>query len=226
MNFIKRIYKKFNLPYEEVLIQQVRDKTMCLKEALRSLIKISQQVRDKNLKGDIVECGVCNGGTAALLASIIKLEDRHLWLYDSFQGMPTTTDQDGPEASKWVGQCVGSEQSVKEALQQLNVPIGKTKICKGWFEDTFSKQTPEKIALLHIDADWYSSVKLCLDTFYDKVVDGGYIVLDDFGCWEGCREAFYDFCSDRNIKPLIERAGPYQAFWIKGVTHHRSKSMT
>jgi O-methyltransferase len=47
------------------------------------------------------------------------------------------------------------------------------------------------------------------------------ILLDDFDLWEGCREAFYDFAAKRNIKPLLERFGHSQAFWIKGKPHNR-----
>ena len=77
------------------------------------------------------------------------------------------------------------------------------------------------IAFLHIDADWYDSVQLALETFYDRVSTGGVIILDDFGHWEGCREAFYDFAADRGIKPLLERFGHTQAYWIKDRTHNR-----
>jgi O-methyltransferase len=47
------------------------------------------------------------------------------------------------------------------------------------------------------------------------------VILDDFGFWEGCREAFYDFCHQRQEKPLIERVESDQAFWIKGRNHNR-----
>ncbi len=54
------------------------------------------------------------------------------------------------------------------------------------------------------------------------VEDGGVIVLDDFGHWEGCREAFYDFSHQRGIKPLVERFGHTQMFWVKGRTDNRA----
>jgi formylglycine-generating enzyme required for sulfatase activity len=48
-------------------------------------------------------------------------------------------------------------------------------------------------------ADWYDSVKLCLDRFYDYVQPGGYIVLDDYGDWEGCRIATDEFLKKRSL---------------------------
>jgi O-methyltransferase len=60
-----------------------------------------------------------------------------------------------------------------------------------------------------------------LDNFYKLIPEGGCIVLDDFGYWEGCREAFYDFCLKNNEKPLLERVGTTQAYWIKGRMNNR-----
>ncbi|WP_395736465.1 TylF/MycF/NovP-related O-methyltransferase [Prosthecobacter sp.] len=224
-NFIKTLRKKPSKDADmDPRLKKVRKNTMCPRDALESILRISETVRNAGIPGDIVECGVCNGGTAALFGSVVGLESRKLWLYDSFEGMPETTEADGTEAAEWVGKCVGSEETVKKILADCNVPKESTVIRKGWFEDTFKQPLPEKVALLHVDADWHSSVTLCLDTFFDRVVPGGYIILDDFGYWEGCREAFYDFCARRGIKPLLERAGIYQAHWIKGEMHHRPAS--
>jgi predicted O-methyltransferase YrrM len=47
------------------------------------------------------------------------------------------------------------------------------------------------------------------------------VILDDFGFWEGCRTAFYDFCLRHGEKPLLERIERDQAFWIKGRPSNR-----
>jgi O-methyltransferase len=171
--------------------------------------------------GDLVECGVCKGGSAAALVAGLDLTDRHVWLFDSFQGLPATTHHDGEDAKAYVGQCVGDVASVAEAMRLVNCPLTHYTIRAGWFNETFADPLPHEVALLHIDADWYRSVLLCLETFFDRVAEGGLIVLDDFGYWEGCREAFYEFTRSRDLKPLLERCGPTQAWWIKGRTHNR-----
>jgi O-methyltransferase len=129
---------------------------------------------------------------------------------------------DGPEAAAATGACVGSESKVREVLRLAGFKEANVILKKGWFEQSFKEDPhPETIALLHLDCDWYESVLLSLRTFYDRVSEGGTIVLDDFGHWEGCREAFYDFAAERRLKPLLERFGHTQAFWIKGRTHNR-----
>ena len=48
----------------------------------------------------MVECGVYNGGTAAILAHFgsHSKHDRTVWLFDSFQGMPQASAEDGEDA--------------------------------------------------------------------------------------------------------------------------------
>ncbi len=189
---------------------------------LENLNALALDVVKRGIPGDLVECGVFNGGSAAAAACAIRSTDRKLWLYDSFEGMPKTTEADGPAASDFVGACVGDESKVHAALRLARFPGERYIIRKGWFQDTFTTEPlPEAIAFLHIDADWYESVQLALETFYDRVFAGGVIILDDFGHWEGCREAFYDFAAERRIKPLLERFGHTQAYWIKDRNHNR-----
>ena len=182
---------------------------------LQKLNELASEVVGRGVPGDFVECGVYNGGSAAAVSSAFRDTEKHVWLFDSFEGMPNVTEADGIEAQDFVGKCVGSEEKVREAMRLIKFPSDRSTILSGWFKDTFfSGPLPETVAFLHIDADWYDSVKISLETFYDRVADGGVIVLDDFGCWEGCREAFYDFVAKRGIKPLLERFEFTQAYWV------------
>ena len=59
----------------------------------------------------------------------------------------------------------------------------------------------EKIAILRLDGDWYGSTKVCLDNLYNKVVDGGFIIIDDYGCekWKGCKKAVQEFFAKNRL---------------------------
>lgn len=191
---------------------------------LQKLYRLAQDVVQRQIPGDMVECGVCNGGSAGAIASAMRDTGRTLWLYDSFLGMPVTTPIDGSFAPRYVGECVGAVENVRAAMAIAQLPEERYIIREGWFYETFHPPLPQPISLLHIDADWYDSVMLCLTTFYDRVAEGGIIILDDFGHWEGCREAFYDFVQQRQIKPLLERFGHSQVFWVKERSHNRAFS--
>jgi hypothetical protein len=52
-----------------------------------------------------------------------------------------------------------------------------------------------RVAILHIDADWYESVAVCLKVLYPQVIIGGLVVIDDYGHWPGCRAAVDEYFS-------------------------------
>jgi O-methyltransferase len=207
------------LTYENVL-SIAQKNSLCTLDRLENLTRLAEFVNSNRVKGDFVECGTFKGGSAALLSKFLG-SDRHLWLYDSFQGLPAPVPQDGNEAQGWTGKLLASASDVKALMQEVETVDSLYTIKEGNFEQTFLENLPNRVALLHCDADWYHSVLLTLETFYPLIPNGGCVVLDDFGFWEGCREAFYDFCSRHNEKPLLERVGTTQAHWIKGKFHTR-----
>ena len=163
-----------------------------------------------------MECGVCNGGTGALLAHFATRSrfNRTVWLLDSFQGMPETTVEDGDVAKAHVGKEVGDIVRVNEALKRVNADMSRVRIVGGWFQDTFPSVAVQKIAILNIDADWYESVKLCLETFYDRVVQGGFVSFDDYGHWPGCKKAVDEFFIGRQLPYKLNQVD-YTAHWFR-----------
>src|SRR3990172_8182969 len=61
------------------------------------LLKLHALVSGNQAEGAVVECGVCNGGSAAVLWHAAGTA-RRLWLFDSFEGMPMPTLPDGGRA--------------------------------------------------------------------------------------------------------------------------------
>lgn len=88
---------------------------------------------------------------------------------------------------------------------------------KGWFEDTMPKASKnvDRLAILRIDADWYKSVYICLKYFYPKVVKGGFIVIDDYGYYEGCTKAVKQYFSERNIHLYPNSIDSGSVYFIK-----------
>lgn len=207
------------------LVRAVGPYTMSDPLRLEMLYGLAREAVAHRVAGDVVECGVCNGGSAAILAAGIKdARERRLWLYDTFAGLPAPGDEDDATAKAFTGQLIGSVESVREVLKKVGFSPDRTVLRQGPFRETFKAALPDRIALLHIDADWYESVLLGLETFYPLVAEGGVVVLDDFGHWEGARKAFYAFCRAAGVEPLLERAGYTQAFWRKGQEHARDTS--
>jgi O-methyltransferase len=199
MNFLQSLRSR----YADSLI---RRKTMVGPERIANLARLAQRLEDERIPGDVVECGVYKGGTAAILArsATHSALPRTVWLFDVFDGMPPATDVDGPGASDWVGNLVSSPQKVSRPLRRTGADLSRVRIVPGLFQHTFPTVRIPQIALLNIDADWYESVKLCLETFYNAVVPRGFISLDDYAAWPGCRLAVDQFFLSRQLSfPLI-----------------------
>ncbi|GAB4204363.1 MAG: hypothetical protein OHK0022_29450 [Roseiflexaceae bacterium] len=199
--------------------------TMATNKNLVGLSRLVQRLDAMGLPGDIVECGVWNGGASAMMAATHLhgrgTASRTFWLYDSFEGLPPPSDKDGAatQAAFFEGWCVGDTGKARRALAMAGLPEERQRIVKGWFQDTLPHAPVEQIALLHVDADWYDSVMLALRTFYDRVTPGGVIVLNDYGYWQGCDRATHDFLAERGLSHIpIRQVDPQGgAFFQKPV---------
>lgn len=159
----------------------------------QNLIRLSQIIEDQNIEGAIVECGVLDGGTAALMGFGTVKSARPIHLFDAWEGLPESTEEDGEEGKKWVGEVVGSPKRVQEIMTKLSISPDRIHIHKGWFNETFPNVTVEKVALLHIDCDFYDPTVLCLEKWWPCVVNGGYVQFDDYLSFQGCTKAVDDF---------------------------------
>lgn len=173
---------------------------------LRLLYDLATRIETERISGAIVECGVYNGGSAVMMqdASARAGGARDIWLFDSFEGLPPPTENDGAyeRAHYFKGWCGGTEAMVLEAFDRARVSRKNLHIVPGWYDATFPTEVPKvgDIALLHIDCDWYESVKICLEQLYPRVVPGGYVELDDYGTFPGCRKALHEYLDAHGIK--------------------------
>jgi O-methyltransferase len=194
----------------------IRRNTMIGPERIQNLSRLAQLIEDQSIPGDVVECGVYKGGSAAIFARRATHSPlaRTVWLFDYFKGMPPATAVDGPEAASWVGNLTSSPRRVARLLRRTGADLSRVRIVPGLFQDTLASQHIPRIALLNIDADWYESVKLCLETFYNAVVPGGFISIDDYGEWPGCRRAVDEFFQSRAL-PYPLHPVDHAAHWFQ-----------
>ena len=72
-------------------------------------------------------------------------------------------------------------------------------IVAGRFEQTFGRAEPTAVALLHVDCDFYEPVRLSLEAFFPRVSPGGFVVLNDYGTFPGCRAATEEFLARQGL---------------------------
>lgn len=202
------------------LFYQVKKYTAINSLRLAFLYKSTKALDVLKIPGDIVECGVYNGGSAAVLAYASKQSKMHrkIWLFDSFRGLPKPTAKNGKTVLEYyrTGWLFKGEVSkVKEIFGKLQIKQDKIYIIEGWFEKISRSIKIPQIAILHIDVDWYKSVNSCLNKFYDSVVPRGFVILDDFEWSEGCKKATMEFIKKRNLKAELLRVDSTSAYYFQ-----------
>ncbi len=180
-----------------------------------NIVRLAKLIESNKIPGAVVECGVLDGGVAALMAWATSSSPRPVHLFDAWQGLPNPSTNDGSAAIKWKGQVVGSTRRVKAVMKKLNVAKERVHFHVGWFADTFPKASIDRIALLHIDPDFYDPVKLCLSHWYDHISPGGYIQIDDYEAFSGCRKATDEFLAAHPEAELEFYGDGPKAFFIR-----------
>lgn len=155
------------------------------------------------IPGDVAECGVYKGGTAFVLANVLKnrekSEDKTLHLFDSFQGLPDKIlpiDSDH-RPGHFGDSSVGLVKKRLEGYQHRIYP--------GFFENTLDQIKNSTFCFVHIDVDIYSSAKECTEFFYPRINPGGFIIYDDYGfsSTKGVKFSVDEFYRDKLESPIV-----------------------
>ena len=182
----------------------------------------------KSVQGNIVECGVWRGGMVSAMSELCG-KDRKYFLFDSFEGLPPAIENDGKDAIDWQKDKTSQfyydncKAEMKYAQQAMSLAgISSPEIIQGWFNDTLPTSNTGPIAILRLDADWYESTMMCLQSLYHKVTPGGLVLIDDYYFWEGCSKAVHDFLSKNNLADRIHQTPNGVAYIIKDEKIKRS----
>lgn len=166
-----------------------------------------------SVEGDIWECGVYRGGTAAMLADVIAKHApwKRLYLFDTFAGMPeTNAERDWHVAGDFSDTSI---DSVREYVGNANICIFR----RGLIPWTFAGLRDNRIALAHVDVDIYKSVVDSMEFIWPRLSAGGAVIFDDYGfpTCPGARAAVDDFFRGRECFPLVLGTGQAIAFKSK-----------
>ncbi|OUC14486.1 MAG: macrocin O-methyltransferase [Alkalinema sp. CACIAM 70d] len=204
------------------VIRSVQPYTMTSVERIFALIQAVEYVVRAGIPGDMVECGVWQGGSMMAVAQTLQRlgdTDRDLYLFDTYEGMPQPTEADvdysgnsaaaefeamkkTADSSDW---CYASIEQVQQNLASTGYPMARINLIKGKVEDTIPVQAPEKIAILRLDTDWYESTQHELIHLFPRLVEGGVLIIDDYGHWQGSRRATDEYLAEHKIPLLLNR---------------------
>jgi len=160
--------------------------------------------------GDVAEFGCFWGRSAEVLATAMGrhgsqfgavdkvhgIAQRRLWLFDSFQGLPTSThvaDLTSPhvETGVWRWRVEPGRGPTPQSIMTLcaaHLEQALIKIIPGWYKDTLASiPAGTKFAFVHVDCDLYESTYQVLDHLFghDMLSDGCALYFDDWYCNRG-----------------------------------------
>jgi len=191
--------------------------TMIPKQAYLDNLRLLRAVLSNEAlsEGEFVECGTWRGGMSAAMLELGG-QSRHYRFFDSFAGLPLASSIDGAAALEWQADptgdnyhdnCTASRAEFEATIALAGVPADHIHIYEGLFDDTAPRAETGRIAVLRLDGDWYDSTMTCLQAFWDKVMPGGLVIVDDYGVWDGCTRAVHDFLSQRSASEALCRYG-------------------
>ena len=158
------------------------------------------------IEGDVIETGAWRGGASILVRATLDSlgDERTVWVADSFQGFHR-------------GDGADSEAVQLSAFDHLAVPLEEARdnfarfgcdrnvrFVPGFFEDTLAGLAGERWSMVRLDADTYEPTRLGLEHLYPGLVPGGYLIVDDYGSFQGCRQAVDQFRARHGIEEPLE----------------------
>jgi O-methyltransferase len=219
-------------PFQKSLLKKVRPFTMTSDERVVVLESAVRHVA-QNYSGDFVECGVAKGGSMMAIAYTLLemgINDRDLFLYDTFEGMPEPDKvdrgrfgepahrswrkrRDAEGHSTWINHGI---EEVRRNLSLTGYPQSRMHFIRGKVEDTLPGAAPPRaIALLRLDTDWHASTRAELDHLYPKLVRGGVLIVDDYFRWQGARKATDEYIAEHEIRIFLARVDDSSVIGVK-----------
>lgn len=201
-----------NLGYQATMIGRLR---------LENVERCLSQILHDAIPGDLIECGIWQGGVPLFLRGFLRahgITNRTVWAADSFAGVPPSRlPQDAGEdlSATCFPNLAIPLRRVRDLFVRYNLLDGQVRFLEGLFRDTLPTAPIAQLALLRIDADLYESTRDVLTALYPKVSSGGFVIVDDYGCIPGCRQAVDEYRATLLAPPALQQIDWTGVYWRK-----------
>ncbi len=193
---------------------------------LMNLRDLCLQVLDERIAGDFIETGAWRGGACILMRGVLAARNeksRCVWVADSFEGFPPPDKANYPadHASPLhlpfhqFPQFAVSVEEVARNFAAYGLLDEQVRFVKGWFRDTLSNIPANHFAIIRLDGDLYESTLQGLEALYPRLAPGGFLIVDDYGCFEYCRQAVTDYRAANGISAGIVAVDWTGVYWRK-----------
>ncbi len=164
---------------------------------------LREYVRQSNaLPGDLAECGCYEGASAFFMCQAST--GGELFLFDSFQGLSDAGERDRIDTSDVMSWTAGDMRSAEDRLRQNLAGFEGVNVLAGWIPARFGEVASRRFRLVHVDVDLYQPTRDSLEFFYPRLVEGGVIVMDDYGfqTCPGAMQAADEFAASMGTRVL------------------------
>ncbi len=161
-------------------------------------------IRSEKIEGNVAECGVFRGDSAKFINYYFS--DRKLYLCDTFEGFDRSDMQqekahsENFEESHFADQTFFAETGSGFVMKKMTYPENVV-IKKGYFPESM-QGVEDRFCFVNLDMDLYVPMLNGLRFFWDRMVDGGCILLHDYfsDVFQGVKQAVDIFEREQGIR--------------------------
>lgn len=158
--------------------------------------------KGKTLEGDFVECGVNKGGLSRTVIHYVDFPklDKKFYLLDTFKGL---SEKLISEKERLLGIEPGGYEECYDAVRRTFKDFN-VEIIQGTVPDTLEQVKTDRVAYLSIDMNCVEPSIAAAEFFWDKLVSGAVMVLDDYGfpIYHEQKVGFDNFAAEKNVQVL------------------------
>jgi cephalosporin hydroxylase len=173
-------------------------------------------VRTDDVPGDLFECGTGRGGGAIFMRAYLdahELPDRRVFVADRFRASKKP-DRNPTFPAQGVAGFRADLNLVRDGFERFDLLDDRVRFLQGPMAATLRDAGVDRIAVLRIGRDLGAEAGTVLDALYDKVADGGAVIVDDSG--DGAaRAAVTEFRTARGISAPLENVDATAVSWRK-----------
>lgn len=138
----------------------------------------AERIVRKGIPGDFIECGVFRGFKSKVLLNYLDncLGDRQFFLCDTYEGI---------DMAQVGGSPIRPSDHQKPFLYEFVLnrfsEFSRARVIKGSCPTSLETLNIESLSFIHLDMNSAQAEISTLDVLWDRLSDGGVLILDDFG---------------------------------------------
>jgi hypothetical protein len=169
------------------------------------------------LPGDFVECGVNRGFLSSAIMKYLdwNKRNRRFFLLDTFRGLDDRFISDDEKAAGVCSSSHGYSECYEEAKRNFE-EFHNVVLIRGAVPLTLQEVDAEQVCYLHVDMNCAPPELAAMEYFWDRLVPGAMVLLDDYGCFSHHfqKRAIDGFAAERAVQVLSLPTG--QGLILKG----------